>query len=361
MEAYNMNVKEIGGEYSVSKEVLKCLSSQPSTMPDEKKQYISTCRSAIREFLKEFNLKIKVAFVPAFTCHVVVEPFLEDDYEVYPYSLNRDLSVNWNNVMRDVDVYNPSVVLLHSYFGINTLRDASEYINELKRRGIYIIEDETHSMFSDFEHLDTPYHIGSIRKWLPIPDGAYITGLDHKALSADNDVELVNAKLKAMIEKSDYITHSRNEKTLYREIFVIAEEILDTRRATYGMSDVSIRIYNATDWDSYYQARRLNYNYLSENINNSYVIPILPKCREYEVPFMFPVYVKDAETRIKLQRHMVENKVFPTIIWGIPEGIKATIDDEVQYIYEHILCFNCDQRYTIGDMSRLIFLLNNFK
>lgn len=361
MEACDMDVKEIGGDYSVSEERLKCLSLQPSTMPDAKKQYISTCRSAIRELLKEFNLKIKIAFVPAFTCHVVVEPFLEDGYDVYPYSLNRDLSVNWNNVMRDVEIYNPSVVLLHSYFGINTLPDASEYISELKKRGVYIIEDETHSMFSDFEHLDTPYHIGSIRKWLPIPDGAYITGLDHKALSADNDVELVNAKLKAMIEKSDYITHSRNEKTLYREIFVIAEEILDTRRATYGMSDVSIRMYNATAWDSYYQARRLNYNYLSENINNSSVIPILPKCRECEVPFMFPVYVKGAETRIKLQRYMVENKVFPTIIWGIPEGIKTTIDDEVQYIYEHILCFHCDQRYTIDDMSRLIFLLNNFK
>lgn len=66
--------------------------------------------------------------------------------------------------------------------------DAIEFLRERK---VVIIEDLTHGMFSSFKRLNADFFIGSLRKWLPIPDGAFIKGVDLDQNDYCEDDELV--------------------------------------------------------------------------------------------------------------------------------------------------------------------------
>jgi hypothetical protein len=66
---------------------------------------------------------------------------------------------------------------------------------------------------------------------------------------------------------------------------------------------------------------------------------------------MFPVFVD--EGRKELQQFLVKNKIYPTIIWACPDDLLEKVDSTAKYIYDHILCFHCDQRYDLDDMERI--------
>lgn len=359
-DTYIQEIREIGGDYSISEADSKKNATICKIFNGWDAQYISTCRSAIKEILNENNSSItnKVALVPSFTCHVCVEPFVEKGYKVYPYPVNRDLSINTVGLMDNVTKYNPSVILVHSFFGLNTLSTASECLEEIKNKDIFVIEDLTHGMWGDFDHLDVPYHIGSIRKWLEIPDGAFVCGLKKDLSKLPEDSFLVKAKVNGMIEKQKHLTKDTADNE-YRQMQTEAETILDSRNNTFKMSGLSAGLLNDLDIDAFKNYRRNNFNKLSQLL---YQIPqinlVLGKSNEDEVPFMVPVYVP--EQRSELQKYLVENKIFPTIIWGRPDAIKDDLDEVANYIYDHILCFQCDQRYGLDDMERIASTINMY-
>lgn len=194
-DTYIQEIREIGGDYSISEADSKKNATICKIFDGWNAQYISTCRSAIKEILDENSSSFtnKVALVPSFTCHVCVEPIVEKGYKVYPYPINRDMTINTSGLLNYVSKYNPSVILVHSYFGFNTLSAATECLEELKNKGVLLIEDLTHGMWGEFEHLNVPYHIGSIRKWLEIPDGAFVCGLKKDLSKLTEDSSLVKA------------------------------------------------------------------------------------------------------------------------------------------------------------------------
>lgn len=358
-DTYFQEIKEIGGDYSIKENELKESSATCKLFNSGMTQYISTCRSAIREVLNENPSNNKTAFVPSFTCHVCVEPFVEKGYNVYPYSLNRDLTINTVKLLDDVDKYNPSVVLVHSFFGINTLNGLDYCIKIMKERGILVIEDLTHGMWGNYTHLNVPYHIGSIRKWLEIPDGAFIDGIKADLSLLNEDKELVDVKVRGMLEKEKYLTHNDSYSIDYRKMQKEAEALLDSRTETFRMSNLSVGIIENLAEDSFKRIRRNNYNKLFHLLSKySQIELVLGECNDDEVPFMFPIYV--LERRKELQRYFVENKIYPTIIWGCPDVIKDSIDGNARYIYDHILCFHCDQRYNEEDMARIDSTINMY-
>lgn len=352
--------KEIGGDFSLTPSSLESTSTNNYLQDKEDLCFLSTCRSAITEILKRtLPANNKLAFVPSFTCHVCVEPFVKEGYEVCPYSVETNLCVNWAKLVDDAARLNPSVILIHSYFGLNTLNGNRDAIDFLRERKVIIIEDLTHDMFSSFKRLKADYFIGSIRKWFPVPDGAFVKGLEIEEKNYREDKELVEKKMSAMLMKGSFFEKATNENSGYRQAGVDAEHFLDTRVNTYRMSDISKKICNVFDIEATKKQRKDNYNCLYDNlISGKGVRPVLNRCKENESPYMFPVYVEDG--RSDFQKFMVSHKIFPTIIWGCPEDLSSKIDDNAGYIYNHIICFHCDHRYTTDDMMRVGLLINEY-
>ena len=82
---------------------------------NERFSYVSTCRSAIGITLDMFPDTAKIALLPAFTCESVLVSFLDRGYEVYPYPIRKDLTIDWEYFQEAVAIRKPSVVLVHSF------------------------------------------------------------------------------------------------------------------------------------------------------------------------------------------------------------------------------------------------------
>lgn len=320
--------------------------------------FLSTCRSAISAAIRSIdNDTSKVALLPAFTCHSVIHPFLENGYKVFPYRINTDLSIDPETFIEDLKFYKPSVVLVHSYFGFDTTGNLRSVVDELKTKGVFIIEDLTQRLFSTFESLPSNCQVGSIRKWMPIPDGAFISTLLSDTI--DEDTDLVHAKLEAMMAKGEYIVDEKGEKSAFRQLLKDAEDLLDSRTRSYKMSKASKMIFNSYNLHEFAQRRTDNYRILIRGLRDFEDLKIIfPELDNETVPFLLPVHVK--KNRKELQQYLASKDIFPTVIWACPQHFTNLIDRQARFVYDSILCFHCDQRYGIEDMQRICVEVNNY-
>ena len=356
--------KEIGSTYYLNPSDTFDLSIKSIRRPEILKvneSYVSTCRSAIGICLDSLEDRRKIALLPSFTCESVLRPFLKRGYEVYPYPIGRDLKLYWGQFKSVVEQIRPSVILTHPYFGFNTTEELRNHIAELRVDGrIGFIEDMTQSMFSSFKPLPTNYHVGSIRKWMAVPDGAFTTAPFNRN---EEDIELVKAKIKAFTEKGEYILNGKGDKGTFQKEFATAESILDAREEEYAMSSMARDIFAHTDIEELKKSRWMNYKYLLNHFINdtslSNRIDVIQKELSGDVcPFHFSVFVK--ERRRELQQYLAKNDIYATVIWGCPSEFESLINEDARYIYDHILCFHVDQRYNIGDMSRIVNTLREY-
>lgn len=352
--------REIGSNFWISKEQFETIDNNKCDNINRwNASYLSTCRSAIGEVLKRLkDSKTKKALLPAFTCHSVLLPFIENGYEVFPYSIKEDLTVDWEKFMTSVEEIHPDVVLLHSYFGFNTISGGENVIKQLRKQGVSIIEDLTQRLYSTFEGIGADYQVGSLRKWMPIPDGAVLMGLNMEQ-PTNEDKELSDAKMKAMFHKGEYLMKGKGDKQQFRTEYAEAEHILDSRTVTYCMSDASRRIINSTDLDEMADLRRDNYKRLALRLKEFAAIEMIcPELPDDVVPFMMPVLVKNG--RKELQQFMASHDIYPTVIWACPNEFKDKIDSTARMIYDNILCFHIDQRYTYAEMERIGNILEKY-
>lgn len=357
-------IKEIGSYFFLAPHSMDSFPKRSLKQPDILKageSYVSTCRSAIGLCLDQLGTKKKVALLPSFTCASVLHPFLKRGYKVYPYPIGRDLKIHWEQFKKVVDKLKPNVILTHPYFGFNTTEELRNHIAEFRaNEKIIFIEDMTQSMFSGFKPLPTNYHVGSIRKWMPIPDGAFTTA---PFFCNEEDKELVEAKIKALTEKGYYIEKGIGDKDTFRKDFRIAENILDSREKAYSMSSVAREMVAHTNIKRIKDCRWDNYHYLlchfmnDATLSNKFDV-ISTELSGDVCPFHFSVYVK--EGRRELQQYLAKNDIYATVIWGCPEEFEALINDDTRYIYDHILCFHVDQRYNVDDMGRIIEKLKKY-
>ena len=110
----------------------------------------------------------KVAYVPVYTCETVLAPFLKAGYELLFYDVSRDLTPIFDERVLD----RISVVNLCGYYGFCSYD--REFIRKCSERGIIIVEDTTHSIFSaDGVDPHCDYVVGSMRKWIGVPAGGF--------------------------------------------------------------------------------------------------------------------------------------------------------------------------------------------
>lgn len=358
-----MRNKEIGSTYWLPPSTQKGFSKRFQRIPHffDSVSFVSTCRSAIGIVLDELSPSLrKVALLPAFTCESVLVSFLDRGYEVYPYPIRRNLTIDWTDFHNCVLKIRPTIVLVHSYFGFDTISELRSHVQDLRDQGIIVIEDETQSMFSKKVLASANYYVGSIRKWMPLPDGAFVSTLFH---DEKEDIELVEAKMEAFIQKGNWVLNGIGEKSLFQQSFIKAESILNSRKKTYSMSAISRQIFANTDIEAMKDLRRDNCQTLlngimtNKHVFNNLLLPI-SSIEENDCPFLFPVLVKDR--RIELQAYLAQHSIYATIIWRCPDIYKNIINDDSKYVYDHILCFHVDQRYDKFDMIRIINTLKEY-
>ncbi len=326
--------------------------------------WLSTGRSAIALALQHIqsqksNLK-KVALLPSYTCESVIEPFLKNGFSIEFLSINRDLSFNYSEIEEKINLLEPSVFLFHPYFGFDTAQGISKVTDIYKKKGVFVIEDRTQCLYSDFPISDADYFVGSIRKWCEAPDGGFVVfkdgKIENKPTQADTQSEKI--RLSASYAKYEYLINNKGDKQAFLQQYALAEELLEKQSQVYCMAATSRAVQCNLDVDRLKSRRRKNYSVLLQGLKSvSAVKPLFDYLPDEVVPLYMPVL---AEDRTAVQLHLRENLIYAPVIWPKAEGI-LHLSEDTQYLYDHMLCIPVDQRYSEDDMKRIISCLKEKK
>lgn len=339
-------------------------------LPEGKLFYTSTGRSAIALCLHQLDIPDdkKSVLLPAYTCDSVVLPFVENGYRVAYYDLEKDLSVNEQNFLEKVSFFRPAVVLVHNYFGFDTLSALRVTFERLRRQGIFLIEDLTQVLFSAIPRVAADFHVASFRKWMPIPEGGMAVKSDGQFRNVPNETDTVleKAKLDGLHEKFKYIVRCEGEKIVFLDKCRNAEEILEAQEELFAMGDFSKCYLGNFDIAELKQIRRSNYRYLLGTLKESHcLVPAFPELPEAVVPLYMPLYAQSEESRNKLQRMLREKAIYAPIVWPNFDGFKGLelkgIAESVTWIYTHTLSLPLDQRYGLEDMAAIAAVLSEFE
>mgnify|MGYP003300372680 CR=1 FL=1 len=296
----------------------------------------------------------KCALVPPYTCHTVLEPFEAAGYRIHAMPIDQNLCTDANALLATVEQCDAQVVLLHRYFGFDTLPDCVNAVEILRNRGIVVIEDRTQCLYSEIAPLPADYWVASIRKWCGVPDGGVAVCRDgiFEQKASDVDTELEQAKITAGLAKYRYLFENVGEKEAYLQLYQKAESILEQQDKFYTISDTSLQIQSKLPVDDLCQKRRQNYNILLNGLSGctEEIRPLFRELPEGVVPLYFPVWVED---RKLLQEALISASIYAPVVWPKPERIPI-ICEAAESLYTHLLCIPIDQRYDKSDMNRII-------
>ena len=325
--------------------------------------WMSTGRSATRLVLKTIEDRnpniIKVALLPSFTCHTVIEPFLEYGYEVHSLPISMSLLTTGEQIIRTWEQMKANIVLIHRYYGFDTLPGIEEAIELLRSKGVIVIEDCTQSMYSTFKPSNVDYYVGSIRKWCGVPDGGF--AICKKGSFAEKpiaeDEAMVETKRMASVLKYRYLFEHEGEKPTFKAKYREGESLLDAQKVFYTIGIISSVIQANLDVEAMKDRRQANYRVLQKSLKDySSFKVVFDEISKDAVPLYFPIL---AEHRDALQETLANNDIYAPVVWPKPDCCPP-ICKEAEEIYEKILCIPIDQRYGIDDMERIVKVITEY-
>ncbi|BDZ82318.1 hypothetical protein Lac2_04520 [Claveliimonas bilis] len=298
----------------------------------------------IRDILK--NQRIDVVYAPSYCCVSMLQEFIDRGLKIAFYDINFE---NGRFTYQIPEVLPHSVVLIMSYFGLNTM-EAHRAIERLHNSGSIIIEDITHSLLrKDTVSNSCDYVVASLRKWFAIPTGGW-AGKKRGSFSEKPGLDsnhAVQEKIAAMKEKYDYLTGKVDSK----ENFLLAQanfenDLIHVDRML-KIDDVSLSIIERLNIDEIITRRRQNAGILIDGLKDlSSIIQIPQIDMSVDVPLFVPV-IMETEKRDSLRQYLIERGIYCPVHW--PETMGAAMG-----IRANELSLICDQRYSVGDMKAIV-------
>lgn len=317
--------------------------------------FFDSGRSAIRCLLDYLGGKIQTVMLPEYTCASVLQPFLERNYKIVYYPVRKNLHIKRETFIQLVERETPRMILVQSYFGFDTLWEERDFLKELRKKDIIIVEDITHSVFLKDRAVCADYLVASLRKWCALPDGGILAGPIEKNINVfGENTAFVTERLLAQEEKRNCFSGKdfhESEKQSFIRLFERSEAMLEQQKNCYSMSGYTRKRMFSVDWELVRTIRRSNYSVLVHALNGVKGLDILfPQLGEHDVPLYFPVYVKKNE-RDLLRSEMRKNNILLPVIWPMPQVLEGFLDTEVKEIYDEIIAVPCDQRYGKEEMQ----------
>ena len=322
-------------------------------------------------------------FMPALSCDSMVRPFEVRGFEVEYYRLKDNYTPDTDYLIQRIEAADNSgdgrkmSVLLMNYFGIADVRKTAEILRQQFSQ-LVIIEDVTHILMEPESYClgDSPmnYQVGSIRKWMGIPDGAVAIAKEEFLMGAlTGESDFAELRRIALSEKTDYLRNGDSElKAHFRKLLSDAEDSLEDGLDPYIISEESADYLENIDALTICERRYYNYHnlyaLLSENPlcgKSFHLLPENEKGDTAATPFMLPI-ILDIEfmrrsaiteegrniTRDAFEQILAKKGVYAPVLWPISDEAKKVCDMSKQFS-ENMLAFWIDQRYDRFHMERI--------
>ena len=324
--------------------------------------YYSLCREVLYDIARNLYIgENNTVLIPAYTCQTVITPFEEAGWKCVYYSIKRDLRINVASLMDLVQCHHPSAVVVHPYCGMELNKQEEEAIRQIGESGVSVILDLTQCIFSTKRYPFVSYTIGSLRKWFPIPDGAFLECNASTIAIVQPEIEnleFTKRNLAAMYLRGQYFGNGEQRtKDISIWLNKSANKLAKSNVSPHRISDIAYNLLKKEHFSENQNRRLKNYTYLFGNIRDSSQIKkVCQNLTEVTTaPLYFTIYVQD---RSSLQRVLAQKAIYAPVIWPVDDE-RVLVDKDVRYIFGHLLAIPCDQRYDMDDMQRIVTIINN--
>lgn len=355
-----MIISEIGGYFELNPELISGTSYNLNNTKFTK--FLSSGRESLRYALKDINItkSNKVALVPSFTCETVLKEFINEGFELKFYNYNKDLTLRNSQINDLIRINTPDVIIIQPLFGFQNI------ITDEKINFHPIIIDNTQNIYttSDFGTIEFDYEIASLRKWMPLVDGAYIK----KTKDILNDFEIVDIDYESLnkgkmsqILRFKYLSDGIGNKQEFLELKKEFDRYLINKNNFTHMSIISKIIFENCDKRNLIEKRKKNYYNLLEYDWSKFGDVIFTDLNDDEVPLYFPFFINKIKREVFLSE-LYNHRIYAPIIWPKSKNITDNdITNDTDYIYNNIVAFPIDQRYDDNHIERIKIVLDDIK
>jgi hypothetical protein len=266
------------------------------------------------------------------------------------------------------------VVLTMNLYGCADQRKYNEMLRR-KYPQLVLVEDVTHLLLNpelyDTEAAD--YCIGSIRKWMGVPDGAVVissSGMIRAAMETE-ETKFTGLRAQAQRLKADYLDlGDPGLKTRFRGMLSEAENSLEDGRHPHEMTALSREVLSHVDITRMRYRRSVNYHCLYTLLEGmaecGQYFRLLPEVPEEITPFTLPVILNPdrlpekesmrvqqaGQIRDAFERRLAARGVYAPVLWPIDDRARSACAVSAE-VSDQMLAFWIDQRYDRFDMEHV--------
>lgn len=342
------SVREVGGDFEpVSSDLLATV---PAPGPWESRHgsriaYLETGRqalAAVEQVLRQEGRRRLV--LPEFFCDSMVLPFVRRGWQIVPVRVGRDLFPIPGVLAAAIGTQQHAAVLHTPYFGRAAPDRLADELAAVRQAGARVVVDETHRLFAA-SAVDADFSMASLRKTLPLYDGAYATGpvSAPQAPAGEDRSALGRLRADAMAAKRRHLdgAHGRD---IHLGLFRQANDLVADRLAGRAMSRASRALVQRLDYAAIVRRRRANAVALAAALAHLGVELLADPRESADVPSHLVAVVPQARA---LQAALAEHGVYCPVHWGRPALVA------VSRWPDNVLSFPIDQRYDAEDMARV--------
>lgn len=318
----------------------------------------------IKDILSEY--RIESALLPSYCCHTMIEPFIRNQIPVRFYDVFLDSTGHICSEIPESRSY--EIFYDIKYFGNNSIQRIGVSESEITELWDVVIEDTTHSCFSNNHSFTANYEYASFRKWMAL-DGIAIAKKKKGSFSAKLSEWMTNREYceirnQAFRMKDSYISDMKRtnaDKVEFLNLFNKAEQKLS--ESYVGLKpDVNTVIqffFELQGIDQIRAVRRRNAQILTEGIKDIKEISVLTDTdNSLLCPFFVSIAV-DPAIRDFFKKYLISHEIYCPVHWPLSKQHKG-ISERAREIYARELSLVCDQRYGKEDMERELEKIKRF-
>lgn len=302
----------------------------------------------------------KRIWMPGYFCYEIIEHIKGTGIEVALYN-DYPLNANDGDIIRSLPFQDGDVLFRTDYFGIRTWR-SNEGID------VPVIEDHTHGLLTAWAvRSNADWCVASLRKSLPVAAGGILWSpkshqLPEPMLASESCEKMAAERYEAMALKKAYLNNpyliegdDSREKDVFRAKYIESEESIDTL-ALNGIDRESGEIVKTLDINFWTDVKHQNWKTAVSLLKDNFNVlggEVGGVCQ----PFSIVLLMKSPKERECLRKYLVEHRIYPAILWRMPDDSEFS---EAKSFSERMLSIHCDARYSQSEIVEMCNLINGF-
>lgn len=282
-------------------------------------------------------LKVDRVLLPYYQCSTVQEVLKKKSIEIEFYHIDQNMLPIVTNKDKKV------AVIIINYFGVIE----QDFMRKFVEENCNVIIDNTQAFFS--KHIDGSFSVYSPRKFVGVPDGAYVVGKNAKSFEDNYNVSISSGTSNFLLSRIETGANNNYSQYLQNEDRITSEGI---RR----MSSLTRALLDNIDYEYIMHKRVENYiiaHDFFEDINE-FQAEFL-KIEEDCIPMVYPLLIKNDEVRKKLK----EKNIFVGQWWKYLVDYMEITEWE-RSLSKYLIPIQIDQRYGIREIQYVSELIHNW-